>query len=226
MFVGMWMVKDLLTVGPEEPLGDMACLMARRRIRRLPVVRQTVDGKKLLGIVSYSDVLHAAPADLNPFSVVAREELVSQSDQLPHLTAKDIMHENPLTITPNDPIERAAQLMLDEKIGALPVMHQGHLVGMITESDLFRAFVSLFEPKEPGVRVTFDISSGEDIFPVVAELVKKHGLRLHTMVSLPHHARALCVIGVFGKHVEKMVEDLWKSRHAVVNVIPLKPANG
>ncbi len=226
MFVGMWMVKDLLTVGPEEPLGDIACLMARHRIRRLPVVRQTADGNKLLGIVSYSDVLHVVPADLNPFSVAARDDLFSRPDQLLNSTAEDIMHENPLTITPNDPIEQAAQLMLDKKIGALPVMHQDHLVGMITESDLFRAFVSLFEAKEPGVRVTFDISSGEDIFPVVADLVKKHHLRLHTMVSLPHHTRALCVISVFGQHVEKMVEDLWKSRHAVVNVIPLKPVNG
>jgi acetoin utilization protein AcuB len=223
MFVGMWMVKDLLTIGPDESVGNIATLMAQHRIRRLPVVDKVHDSNKLLGIVSYSDVLHAFPADLNPFSSVANDEFSQRMNGTSDLTAADIMHDNPLTVLPQDPIEKAAKLMRDKKIGALPVISQDHLVGLITESDLFRAFASIFDTHEPGVRITFDISSGEDVFPIVAELIKKHQLKLHTLVSLPHHSRALCVISAFGRHTDKLVDDLWKSKHAVVNVIALTP---
>lgn len=218
MFVGMWMVKDLMTIGPEHPLGDIAALMSRHRIRRLPVVGTH---HELLGIVSYSDVLHAFPADINPFSVVANDLYSSKASST--LSAQDIMHTHPVSVTSTTPIEKAALLMRDKKIGALPVIDHERLVGLITESDLFRAFASLFETRETGVRITFDISSGEDIFPVVSKLVATHQLKLHTFVSLPHHSRPLCVVNVFGRNAEKMVDDLWASKHAVVNAIALKP---
>jgi Predicted transcriptional regulator, contains C-terminal CBS domains len=218
MFVGMWMVKDLLTIKPESPLGDIASLMARHRIRRLPVV---AEDHALLGIVSYSDVLHAFPPDINPFSAVAEDDLHRLGEDSRGLTARDIMHPNPLSIASTDPIEKAALLMRDKKIGALPVMDNHRLVGLITESDLFRAFSALFDTREAGVRITFDISSGEDVFPVVSQLITTHHLKLHTFVSLPHHSRPLCVVNIFGKNAHKMVDALWASKHAVVNVIPL-----
>lgn len=218
------MTRDVLTIGPEESLAAIATLMTHRRIRRLPVVEVSSAGPVLVGIVSYSDVLHAFPANINPFSAVAEESLTKYSSTHGEskMTARGIMRGNPLTTSPDEPIEQVAQLMRVKKIGALPVLQGKTLVGLITESDLFRAFASIFETKASGVRITFDVSSGEDIFPVVAEIVHKHRLRVVTFVTLLNHARPLCVVEVTGREVGAMIEDIWKSKHSVVNVIHLK----
>ncbi len=222
MFVGMWMTRDLLTVAPTDSLGDLAVIMARKKIRRLPVVRDLSAGKKLLGIVSYSDVLHAFPVDVNPFSATAPETLAAR--MLPGeamLTAADVMQESLLTATAEMPIEHAALLMRNHKVGALPVMKGEWLEGLITESDIFRAFADLFESSSSGVRVTFDMSRSEDIFSFVASTVERHRLQVITFVTLRKHARPVCVAEVAGKKTAEFVEAVWKSGHSVLNVIPV-----
>ncbi|MBU6995898.1 CBS domain-containing protein [Ferrovum myxofaciens] len=221
MFVGMWMTWDLLTVNPETPIDEIANLMATRRIRRLPVVEKLPNGLKLLGIISHTDILHAFPAEINPFSVVGADILAERYKQSGEavITAAEIMKSNPLTVTADEPIERAARLMREHKIGALPVVRDDVLVGLISESDIFKAFISIFEASSPGKRITFDISQGEDVFFLVAEQAKKHKLRVITYVTLQNHSRPLCVVEVIGSGVDAMLEDIWKSKHAVVSVI-------
>ena len=73
MFVSMWMTRELITVDPAATLAHIAATMARHKIRRLPVVSPGPDGPRLLGIVTNSDVLHAFPADINPFAVNAAD---------------------------------------------------------------------------------------------------------------------------------------------------------
>lgn len=224
MFVGMWMTQDLITISPTDPLGDIARVMAHRRVRRLPVVEPASGGKRLLGIVSHSDILHAYPADVNPFSAVAAEALAQKGDPADlAIIAADIMCRNLQTTTPQEPIEQAARTMRDHKIGALPVVHNDALVGLITESDMFRAFTSLFESTAAGVRITFDISRGEDVFPLVAAAVSAHRLQLVTFVTLQKHAHPVCVVEVAGNDVDALVEDVWKSHHAVISVIKIRP---
>ena len=75
MFVSMWMTRELITVDPTASLANIAATMARHRIRRLPVVSPSPEGPRLLGLISYSDVLHAFPADINPFSVNAAQSV-------------------------------------------------------------------------------------------------------------------------------------------------------
>ncbi|WP_297477625.1 CBS domain-containing protein [Ferrovum sp.] len=217
----MWMTRRLLTVTPEDSLVAVADLMTRHRIRRIPVVKESPSGARLEGIISYSDVLHVYPKEANPFSPVSRETLMAEFPLESNLKVRDLMRANPLTTTPEEPIERAAQLMRDKKIGALPVVQGRNLVGLITESDLFRAFASIFETDAKGIRVTFDISAGEDVFPKLSEIVLKHKLRLITFVTLQKHERPLCVVQVSGAQVENMIEDLWAFKHPVVSVIHL-----
>ncbi|MGE0114920.1 MAG: CBS domain-containing protein [Steroidobacteraceae bacterium] len=218
MFVSMWMTKDVLTVTPTTPLTDIARTMAEKRIRRIPVVDS---GMQLLGLVSSHDVLHAFPADVNPFAFKAGE----QPDSVAlHMTAANVMVTEPPTTTPEAPIEAAARQMLDAKIGALPVMRRGELVGLITESDVFRAFASIFDPGTHGVRITFDNSSGEDVFPLIADVTHHHRLRVMSFVSLHKHERPLCVVQVTGAEsgIEAMLNDIWKSHHQVISVIHLE----
>ena len=128
MFVGMWMTRELITVDPAATLAHIAATMARRKIRRLPVVNATPDGAQLLGIVTHSDVLHAFPADINPFAVIAADSIATleSSGRQARVYAADLMARDPLVTAPDAPIESAARLMRDHKIGALPVVSEQH----------------------------------------------------------------------------------------------------
>lgn len=222
MFVSMWMSKDVITVTPEVSVVEVARLMGEKRIRRLPVLDHTGN---MVGLVSSLEVLHAFPADVNPFALTPNDT-VNRNAAI-KATAADVMLATPLSTEPEAPIEEAARIMRDHKIGVLPVMRRGLLVGILTESDVFRAFACIFDPgaqgSGQGVRITFDNSAGQDVFPLIAEVTHHHRLRVMSFVSLHKHERPLCMVQVTGKPsgIEAMLNDIWKSHHQVVSVIHL-----
>jgi acetoin utilization protein AcuB len=221
----MWMTRDVRTVAPTATLTEIATLMMRQRIRRLPVLSASKgkDGGPLLGIVTHSDVLHAFPPDINPFAINAAESMAAIAaiaDRV-RLTAADLMARDPKTTTPEAPLESAAQTMRDHKIGALPVLSNYALVGLITESDIFRAMVEVFETRERAVRVTFSLKPTEDVLPLVAEIAARRGLRVTSFMSLPRHDPPCCVVQLAGAKLEQALEDVWKSQHRVINVVQL-----
>ena len=109
--------------------------------------------------------------------------------------------------------------MREEKIGALLVLRNEALVGLITESDVFRAFVSLFDHSKKSVRITFDVSKGEDILAVVASLAAQYSVRVTSLFSCQQDERSVCVVRVTGKKFDAFLEALWKSGHPVLNII-------
>jgi acetoin utilization protein AcuB len=227
MFVSMWMTRDLETVAPTATLANIASRMSRRKIRRLPVVSDAPGGVKLLGIVSHSDVLHAFPPNINPFAVNAADGVaaIEAAAGGSRVTAADLMARDPLVTAPDAPIESAARLMRDHKIGALPVVSQHLLVGLITESDIFRAMVEVFESPDRAVRITFSLSPGEDVLPLVADIARRRAMRITSFMSLPRHEPPVCVVQLAGNQVEETLDDVWKSHHRVMNVVNLAAAN-
>jgi acetoin utilization protein AcuB len=213
MNVSMWMTREVLTVAPETPAVEAARLMAQRHVRRLLVARPSADGPRLLGIVSAKDVVHAFPPHVNPFAVEGADARLTPT------TISEIMTAAPRTITPDTPIEEAAALMCAHKIGALPVLRDQTLAGIITESDIFRAFVSLFASHEAGARITFDVTQGEDVFELMSKISNRHCLKITSLIWTKHDELPVCVVRVVGKGAEKMLEELWNSGHPVVNVI-------
>ncbi|HUB87459.1 MAG TPA: CBS domain-containing protein [Verrucomicrobiae bacterium] len=209
MIVSMWMTRDVVTVSPQTPVSEAAELMADRRIRRLPVV----DGHQIIGIVSARDILHAFPPDVNPFAVIR-----PPANSAP-VTVTHIMTSHPQTIEPDAPIETAAELMAQWKIGALPVARAGKLVGLITESDIFRAFASFFASPQCRARITFDISSGEDVFGWVSRETRRRNLRIISLISSQQENVPVCVVRIAGGAVDEFLEDLWNSGHRVLNVL-------
>jgi acetoin utilization protein AcuB len=223
MFVSMWMAQNPVSVEPSTTITDVALLMARRQFRHVPVVDNTQLPPKLVGIITAADILHAFPPDLNPFSVSGADMLATQTLQahkMPVL-ASEIMTRDPLTIAPEAPIEAAARLMRDRKIGAIPVVRDDLLHGVITKSDIFRALVGIFESNTPGARITFDVSQGEDVFPLISDIVQKRKLKMITFISLQKHERPVCMVEVTGQDIEKLLDDVWKSHHRVISVIRL-----
>jgi hypothetical protein len=104
---------------------------------------------------------------------------------------------------------------------ALPVMRGGEVGGIITESDIFRAFISMLDSPVRGARVTFDASNDEDVFALVAECAREHGVRVLSLISSLQHERPVCVVRLAGPAVDKMLDDFWATRHPMVNVLRL-----
>lgn len=142
MFVGERMSRPVITVAPETPINDALHLMRSERIRRAPVVAHG----KLVGIISMKDLLNASPSQATTLSVWELNYLLSK------LTVEPIMSREVLTVSEDTPIEEAARLMADRRVGGLPVVRAGEVVGMITETDLFKIFLELMGARDAGVR--------------------------------------------------------------------------
>jgi len=145
MLVGERMTRRPITITPDTPIEDALKLMKDERIRRLPVV----DKKgRLVGIVTDKDLLYASPSPVTSLSIYELHYLLSK------LTVQEVMTKEVITVTEDTPLEEAARLMADNKIGGLPVMRDGKLVGIITETDLFKIFLELLGARERGLRLS------------------------------------------------------------------------
>lgn len=216
MIVSMWMTRDVVTVEASTSLKRAATLMTSKSIRRLPVVEQRADGPSLIGMVSDKDLFRAFPPHMNPFSFAAVDTHESRT------AVAEIMDRHVITTTPAAPIEEAARAMRDRKIGALPVVNKGVLVGLITESDIFAAFVGLFDSPLGGARITFDVTKGEDIFLWVSQLAGQRGVRVISLNCSQKDDRTVGVVRIVGKAIDDFLGDVWKSRRQVLNVLRLE----
>jgi acetoin utilization protein AcuB len=145
MLVKDRMTSDLIAITPVTTFPEGFRIMRERGIRHLPVVD---DGGKLIGIVTQTDLLHAAPSAATTLSVFEMSYLLA------NLHVQEVMSSPPITVSEDAPLEEAARLMVEKKIGCLPVMRDGDLVGMITETDIFETFVEVLGGEEATLRVT------------------------------------------------------------------------
>lgn len=130
MKVGDWMSEDVVTVSPKEGVRVAEHLMKAKGIRHLPVVR---DGT-LVGIVSDRDIRRVMPSPATSLEIHEVHYLLEK------LQVADMMTREVITVTPETPIESAADLLLLHKVGALPVLDGTRLVGIISEADILHAF--------------------------------------------------------------------------------------
>ncbi|MBK7316862.1 CBS and ACT domain-containing protein [Candidatus Villigracilis affinis] len=144
MFVGERMSSPVISVSPETPIHDALVMFKKEHIRRAPVIK---DGK-LVGIVSQGDLLNASPSPVSSLSVWEMNYLISK------VTVKQVMTKKVKSIDVNTPIEEAARIMADSKIGGMPVMRSGVIAGMITETDLFKILLELMGAREKAIRVS------------------------------------------------------------------------
>ncbi|MBK8784176.1 MAG: CBS domain-containing protein [Anaerolineales bacterium] len=145
MFVGERMSRPVITVSSEIPIHDAIAMFKKEHIRRAPVVNQ--DGK-LVGIVTENDLLNASPSPVTSLSVWEMNYLMSK------VTVKQVMTKKVKTIDVSTPIEEAARIMADLKIGGMPVVRDGKVVGMITETNLFKIFLELMGARTKALRIT------------------------------------------------------------------------
>jgi acetoin utilization protein AcuB len=139
------MSHPVITVHPDMPLQDALNRMREQHVRRFPVVDER---GRLVGIVSERDLLHASPSQATSLSIWEVNYLLSK------ITVEKLMNREVITVADDTPLEEAARIMADHKIGGLPVLHEGKVVGIITETDLFKIFVEMLGAREAGVRLS------------------------------------------------------------------------
>lgn len=165
MLVSDRMKQPVLSIKSDMPIHEALSIMKREQIRHIPVLQ---DGK-LVGLVTNEDLFYASPSPATSLSIWDMNYLISK------VTVKEVMTENVITVTEDTPIEEAALIMAEHKIGCVPVMRNDELVGIITETDLFKIFPELFAVHQSGIRATFLVKEEPGQLAKVTKIIADRG---------------------------------------------------
>lgn len=198
MLVRDWMTADPETVTAATPVMEAMQRLRDGGYRRLPVVR---DGK-LVGIATDRDLKEATPSKATSLSVYELNYLLSK------LTIKEVMTAPVMTIGPDDAIEQAALVMETHRVSGLPVVDHGKLVGILTITDLLRAFVSFLGLREGGTRVTVDLPDEPGVLARAAEAAPPSNVVAVVTAGVIEGRRRRLVLRVAGDDAEGFPERL------------------
>ena len=175
MLAGDWMSKNVVTLTEDTSMIKAARVMKEHQVRHLPVVDK--DGR-LSGIISERDIKAASPSQATSLDVYELTHLLSE------IKVKDIMTAKPLRIKPSDTVERAAQILRDNKVGGLPVVDDKDMVvGVITETDIFRLFTMLSGVDLGGIQLGLRLSAKEGTLKEVMDELRARHVRVISLFS-------------------------------------------
>lgn len=204
MFVKLWMTPaPLITIRPEQNVVQAQACLQENNIRRIPVV--DADGR-LVGIISQRDIMNIMPSTVDGSS--ARSSFLADATKV-----GDIMARQPMCVEPLTPLETVARSMRQHKIGGMPVVEDGRLVGIITESDIFAAFMEVLGAGGEGARIEMIIGkSSRDLYNVI-DIFKKYDIFIQAITV--HHDfgdnQRLLTIRVLGDELDEMLDALRRS---------------
>jgi acetoin utilization protein AcuB len=173
MLVRKKMKKDLITITKDERMITAKKLLKEKNIRHLPVV----DGKKLIGLVTNMDI---RKAEASPATSLEIRELHYLLDKL---TVGEIMTRNVITISPDISVEEATTLLHDNKIGCLPVVEDGNLIGILTENDVMEILIEVMGMKEKGSRLEILVEDKPGALADIARIIKEHNVNITSIVT-------------------------------------------
>jgi len=166
MFVKEHMTQDPVTVTPDTSVPEALRIMRENQVRRLPILDRH---GKLVGIVTDKALLHASPSSATSLAVWEITELHAK------LKVEKVMSKDVVTVPEDTLLEEAARIMVDSEIGGLPVMHGDTLVGIITESDLFKVLLKLLGGRRTGLRLTLTATSAKGCLARLASAISDIG---------------------------------------------------
>jgi acetoin utilization protein AcuB len=174
MLIKDWMTRDPITINEDTSMIKAIHIMKERRFRRLPVVR----AGKLVGLVTDRDLKEASPSKATTLDVHELYYLLAE------LQVKEIMTRNPISVMDNDTVEHAAQVMLERTISGMPVVDAGgNLVGIITQSDVFRAFMHITGILQGGVQFALRLEDRPGVLKEVADSLRARGGRMVSLLT-------------------------------------------
>lgn len=201
MFVRDWMTKKPLTILPDTAAETAIGMMREHRLRHLPVVEKR---NILVGLVALPDLLHASP----PSTEVLEARAISY--ELAKTRVRDIMTKKLVVVEEDCPLEAAALVMSERKVGCLPVVEGRKLVGIITETDIFKAFTEQLGARRTGVRLTLTIKDQKGELARITGRTSELGGNIISMTTLPakDKARYVVTLKVVDVPEERLVEEL------------------
>jgi acetoin utilization protein AcuB len=203
MNVGKRMSSPVLSVSPDLSVPDALAMMTKEKIRHMPVIEKG----KLVGIVTKSDLLNASPSKATSLSVWEINYLINK------IKVCDVMTKKVLTTTEDSTIEEAARVMSDHKISCLPVMRGKEVVGIITETNLFKIFLELLGARQKGVRISAEMANKPGELAHLSQAIYKAGgniIALGTFAGETATTTSITikVAGITEKALKKLVEPL------------------
>jgi acetoin utilization protein AcuB len=169
------MTNDVITVDEDTPMMKAAIIMKENNIRSLPVLNKK---GKLTGIVSDRDLKDASPSKATSLDVYELNYLIST------ISVKSIMTKNPVFVRPDETVEFAALLMLENKISSLPVINnKGALIGIITQTDIFKVLINIMGVYTGGVQIALSLEDRPGSIKEAGDLIRSHGGRIVSILS-------------------------------------------
>jgi len=205
------MTANPVVVHPDTSFEDALQLLRDKKIRRLPVVDKQGD---LVGIVVEKDLLYASPSPATSLSVFEVHYLLSK------LQVKDVMTKRVITVGEDCPLEEAARIMVDHKIGSLPVVRDRQVVGIITETDIFRTMAEALGGREKGLRIAMRVPEVKGELAKVAAQVAELGgniISIATFLGSDAQHRDI-TMKVQGAKREDLVTALEKNGVRIIDV--------
>jgi len=211
MLVRDRMSKHPITITADVHIDEALKMMRDNKVRRLPVIDKD---SQLMGIVSEMDLLYASPSPATSLSVYEIHYLMAR------ITVQDVMTKEVISIEENTPLEEAARIMVDNKIGGLPVVRNGTVVGIITETDLFKIFLELLGAREKGVRLTLQVPNEKGVLASITSQIAQMGgdiISLGTFLG-EDPTEGLLTVKVAEVSQDRLVEALATSERKLVDV--------
>jgi acetoin utilization protein AcuB len=198
------------------PIQDALNLMRREKVRRFPVVDEH---GQLVGIVSEMDLLNASPSDATSLSIWELNYLISK------ITVGQIMKHDVISATEDTPIEEAARTMADHKIGGLPVVRGREVVGIVTETDIFRVFLEMLGARAAGIRASVLVANQPGTLAALTKAIYAKGgniLALSTFLG-ESSQNTLITFKAEGVPLKELEEAI---RPTVVKIVDLRETKG
>lgn len=208
MYVKQFMTSQVFTVSPEDNVADTMALMREKKINRLPVVKKG----KLVGIVTDGDLREVSPSPATTLSIFELNYLVAKT------SIREIAVKNVITCSPETKLEDAALLMRDNGIGALPVLDQGKLVGIITETDIFDTFLDIMGFRSPGDRMVIETKDEVGVIEDLASIIKDYDVNI-TSLAVYHlkNNKVQILVRINGDRVKEVKNALVEKGYELSN---------
>jgi acetoin utilization protein AcuB len=205
--------RNPVTIGPDASFFEVRELIQDKGIRHLPVVDEK---NRLVGIVTDRDIRGAAPSEATSLTVREINYLLAKLRVSSFMTPKEKL----ITISPDALVEEAVQLMHDNKIGSLPVVEEGKLYGIFTETDALALLVDLFGLKQKGTRLTIAMEDKAGELFAIFEVFKKHGIDVISITSPSFivDGKRLAAIRIRTQQYEAVIQDLEKAGFPVLSI--------
>lgn len=199
MFVKLQMTTNPFTVSPDTSIPDALAVMTERGVRHLPVV----EAGRVVGVISRNDIAAASPSKATTLSAQEATYLLSK------LQVRKVMSHPPIVVSPDALLEEAAVILRDHKIEMLPVVSEGALIGVITESDILDAYINVLGFRDHGTRLTIEAKDEPGVLSTMTGITARHQANIqHLAVHRGQLDTSVVVVGLNTPNTTAIEADL------------------